>query len=267
MIDIQTFPQYEFIGWFHILPNNPLIQPVKLSQRIHERVAQVVDNPVLLIVYPNNDALSKGTNLKKNNNSSPDIDMIDDDEEERAKTEDVNTELPLNAYEPIYKDMKLEFIPMPPIQIETGEAERIAVDDIVKGSREDEDYNLSESLTNLQGAIKMLHKRVRFLIDYLDHFQQIKKQQAIDPSQQIDASEYSIIRKLNAFAYQLSSDRGRGFDSAIQKQEIDVLMATLLSTVMKGELAKLTANTVWASKRSFATNPVDIGNNSSSAAK
>lgn len=266
MIDSQTFPQYEFIGWFHILPNNPLIQPVKLSQKIHEQVAKVVDNPVLLIVYPNNEALPKGTRLR-NNSNSPDIDMIDGDEEENSKAEDVNTELPLNAYEPIYKDMKLEFIPMPPIQIETGEAERIAVDDIVKGSKEDEDYNLSESLTNQQGAIRMLHKRIKFLIEYLVHFQHIKKQQATDPSKQIDASEYAIIRKLNAFAYQLSSDRGRGFDSAIQKQEIDVLMATLLSTVMKGELSKLTANTVWASKRAFATNPVDIGDSSSNSSK
>lgn len=240
------------------------MQPVTMTRKIHEQLAQVVDNPSLLIVGPQDIAVG-ATKMSAGLSEESDAMSIDDEKAGESTAADsdeyhINTDLPLNAYEPIHKETKLEFLLMPPVQIETSEAERIAVDDIVKGSKEDDNYDLADSLTNQQNAIRMFHQRLKFVNEYVlsvraaqqQHQNQIQlNYNTATVTRVLNETDHQLVRKINAFTSQLVKQRTKGFDSATQKQELDVIVAALLSTVVKGEYTKLDTNTVWASYRSF----------------
>lgn len=270
------------MGWFHVLPKG-LMQPVQLSLSIHEQLAEILGTtPALLIVGPQDIVLknssAKSTSLtstKKNRrrhsqiSSDSDLRMeeLEDDVDTElnidTETSRADTDLPLAAFEPVTKDRRLEFLSMGPVQIETSEAERIAVDDVVKGAKDSESVDLSDSLGNQQGAIRMFHQRLRVVRDYILTVQAAQQQQQAQSQgssvplavgRELDATDYNHIRKINAFVSELTRQREQKLDSVIQKQERDAVMAALLATVTKAEFTKLDTNSVWAAHRSFGSN-------------
>lgn len=278
------------MAWFHVLPKG-LMQPVQLSQTIHEQLADILGtNPALLIVGPQDiathdrksDTSSKSLpeepgilsskskkNRRRHSQISTDGDLKmeelgdDDSSDLNNDTEEsqFDTDLPLAAFEAITKDRRLEFLSMGQVQIETSQAERIAVDDIVKGAKDSDSIDLSDSLSNQQGAIRMLHQRLRVVRDYILTVQAaLQQQEAISKglqpplavARELNSTDYQLIRQINAFVSELTRQQESGLDSVIQKQERDVVMAALLATVTKAEFTKLDTNTVWASYRSFS---------------
>lgn len=247
--------------------------PLKLTLEIHKQISKHVDNPSVLVVGPEEIANS----FKPTTSATGDGDKIMTDQDDSStsslenkdlealnnkKTDDfqVTADLPLKAYEPIHKDAQIVFIEMPPVQIETSEAERIAVEDI-KGTRDGSKQDLSNSLSGQRNALKMFHQRLKVVSDYVlsvqAALQEAKNKEMGNVNTAVMAKEltvkhYEIMRKINTFASDLSKQRASGFASATQKQQLDVIVTALLSTVVKGEFTKLDSNTIWASKRSFA---------------
>jgi COP9 signalosome complex subunit 6 len=241
---LQTFPNYELVGWFHILPNRPM-HPVQLSLALHEQIMRVCDNPILMVMDPEQQPSATGGG--------------------------VAGELPLRAYEPIYIDLKIEFVELP-LRIETGEAERIAVADVVKGTGA-ADYELAARLGLQASALRMFHQRLAAIRRY------VRAVRAGDAP-----PDYDLLRRINAFTTQLSKhstltdDRGNskcisdknddgGSSSrssssssntttttttttsdvfeALDIQELDAMVAALLGLVMKAERDKFDLNTKW----------------------
>lgn len=202
---LQTFPKYELLGWFHILPNMPMY-PVELSLSIHEEISKVCDNPVLLVLNPEDDDVG-------------------------------SSELPIRAYESFYKEMKTEFVEIP-IKIETGEAERVAVDDIVKGA-DSSTYGLSSHLSTQNNALRMFHQRLRVVQDYMNAV----KSHKIPP-------DYELLRRINSFTAQLSKQRRTDVFNSLNVQELDAMVASLMAMVMKSERDKFDLNAKWLVLRS-----------------
>lgn len=240
------------------------MQPVNLTLNYHQQIAELVDNPTLLIVGPQDIAEASGLGAARNATDSDKM-MTDDEETKPTSAEEepqVTADLPLKAFESVHKDQKLEFVELPPVLIETSEAERIAVDDI-KGTQDGDKQDLSNSLSNQRNAVRMFHQRLKVVNDYLltvRASQQKSENQTCDKGKKtstaaavrnLDDKDYALLRKINAFASELSKQRAADFSDAAQKQQLDVVVTALLSTVVKGEFMKLEANTVWASQRSF----------------
>jgi len=221
---LQTFPNYELVGWFHILPNRPM-HPVQLSLALHEQMMRVCDNPILMVMDPAQQQSATGG------------------------------ELPLRAYEPIYIDLKIEFVELP-LRIETGEAERIAVADVVKGTGA-ADYELAARLGLQASALRMFHQRLATIRSY------VRAVRAGDAP-----PDYDLLRRINAFTTQLnkhatladvsvnskgiSNKAGGGTNTttsnvfeALNIQELDAMVAGLLGLVMKAERDKFDLNTKW----------------------
>lgn len=207
---LQTFPNYEFLGWFHILPNLPM-HPVHLSLSIHEQISQVCDNPILVVMNPEEDHLA-------------------------------SSELPFRAYEPIYRDMKIEFVEIP-IKIETGEAERIAVDDIVKGA-DSSTYGLSSHLSTQNNALRIFHQRLRVVRDFMNGVKNGK----FPP-------DYELLRRIDSFTSQLSKQTRVDLFTSLNVQELDALVASMMALVVKSERDKFDLNAKWLTLKSSRRHP------------
>lgn len=275
LLDSQTFPHYEFVGWFHVIPKG-YMKPLKLTLDLHKKISERVDNPSLLIVSPED--INEATTRSCSNATDGDKIMADQDEdrlnanpregeedieqEESDKIDEieVNADLPLKAYELIYKGSQVEFMEMPPVVIETSEAEKIAVEDI-KGTQDGSKQDLANSLSGQKSAIRMFRQRLKIVSNYLLSIRAAqqeaqnktfgKEDTAVAASKEVAVHDYELLRKINAFANELSKNRASGFANAAQSQQLDVIVAALLSTVMKSEFTKFDSNTIWAAKRSF----------------
>lgn len=223
----QTFPNYELLGWFHILPNLPML-PVEQSLSLHEQISQVCDNPILMVMDPEKDSQRDDANDKQGENSN--------------SKEHSSSDLPLRAYEPIHRDLKIEFVEIP-VRVETGEAERIAVDDIVKGA--EGSYGLSSHLSTQNNALRMFHQRLKVLRDYTNGVQNGKFQ-----------PDYDLLRRINSFAYQLSKQTRSDLVTSFHVQELDAMVAALMAMVMKSERDKFDLNKKWMTLRTSKKAPL-----------
>ncbi|KAF5101904.1 hypothetical protein D0Z03_000503 [Geotrichum reessii] len=196
------------------------MHPVQLSLSLHEQITSVCDNPILMVMDP--------------------------EQKPGAATSSISGELPLRAYEPIYIDLKIEFVELP-LRIETGEAERIAVADVVKGSGA-ADHELASRLGLQASALRMFHQRLAAIRRYV---RDVRSGEA--------PPDYDLLRRINAFTTQLSkheplNDKTKtngtncspsGVVDALNVQELDAMVATLLGLVMKVERDKFELNTKW----------------------
>lgn len=180
--------------------------PVQHSLAIHEQIAQVCDNPILMIMNP--------------------------EESQHDNTTTTSGELPLRAYEPIYKDLKIEFVEIP-VRIETGEAERIAVDDLVKGA-DSSTYGLSSHLATQNNALRMFHQRLRVIQEYMTGVRTGKY-----------PPEYELLRRIDSFTCQLSKQTRADLFNELDVQELDTMVAALMAMVMKSERDKFDMNEKW----------------------
>ncbi|KAH7048526.1 COP9 signalosome subunit 6 [Auriculariales sp. MPI-PUGE-AT-0066] len=119
----QVFPSLEFIGWYSAAPI-----PTATHISLHNQFTTYSSTPLLLLLQPN----QSGTG-----------------------------QLPIKAYEPTLeiRDRKSRAVYVEaPFDIETGEAERIAVDWTAKGGAGG--TSLTSYLATQRAAIKMLHDRI-----------------------------------------------------------------------------------------------------------
>ncbi|KAG8991343.1 hypothetical protein FRB90_001388, partial [Tulasnella sp. 427] len=185
----QVFPSLDFVGWYSVAVN-----PTANHISIHEQLLGYHPTPLLLTLQPTSTDQQKDSGV-----------------------------LPFKAYEPTVeiRDRKSRNVYIEaPYKIETGEAERIAVDSTAKGGAGS--GTLTSHLQTQRAAIKMLHDRIQALVEYVTN--------CVAETAQKD---HEILRSLAALVASLPASENKYFRSEFEDEQSDVLLTTYLSTLTK----------------------------------
>ncbi|KAG1473937.1 hypothetical protein G6F56_000656 [Rhizopus delemar] len=186
----QVFPALDFMGWYTIGA-----QPTELDLKLHEQFLTVNESSLFLQLNPA--ALTNGTK-----------------------------QFPIDIYEPIM-DMaegghtRLAFIKAS-YKLETGEAERIAVDHVAKPSSTTSDTIISH-LTTQRNAIAMLHSRIQFLHQYLQ-----------DMNAGLVPIDHDILRQISSTCKRSTVLEKQAFQNQFSTEYNDVLLVAYLASITKG---------------------------------
>lgn len=188
----QVFPSLEFIGWYSVAT-----RPTATHISLHEQFVPYSATPILLLLQPSI-AFATG----HDNTTHP---------------------LPLKAYEPTI-DMRAGrsrsvFIEAS-YTVETGEAERIAVDWTSKGG--EVGTSLQSHLQSQRAAVKMLHDRIMLLVQYVS-----------DVLSDQSPKDHATLRSLSALVASLPASEHQGFRDEFDKEYEDVQLTAYLSTLTK----------------------------------
>ncbi|KAF7340003.1 COP9 signalosome complex subunit 6 [Mycena venus] len=190
--DKQVFPSLEFIGWYTVAP-----RPTPRHIALHEQFTGYCSTPLLLILQPS-------------------ITLV--------ASSDVNAQnLPFKAYEPTIelRDRKSRsvFIEVP-YNVETGEAERIAVDWTARGGGSG--TSLESHLQTQRAAVKMLHDRIMVLVKYVTD---VVAGQA--------PKDHATLRSLSALIASLPATENNAFREEFETEYEDVQLTAFLSSLTK----------------------------------
>ncbi|KAJ7814170.1 COP9 signalosome subunit 6, partial [Mycena olivaceomarginata] len=185
----QVFPSLEFIGWYTVAP---------LPTPAPHRFTGYCSTPLLLILQPS-------------------ITLV--------ASSDVNAQnLPFKAYEPSIelRDRKSRsvFIEVP-YNVETGEAERIAVDWTARGGGSG--TSCAHRISKPQrAAVKMLHDRIMVLVKYVAD---VVAGQA--------PKDHATLRSLSALIASLPATENNAFREEFETEYEDVQLTAFLSSLTK----------------------------------
>ncbi|RUS21155.1 COP9 signalosome complex subunit 6-like protein [Endogone sp. FLAS-F59071] len=193
-----VFPQYDFLGWYSMGA-----QPTLAEIDIHKQFLENNESPLFLQLDP--------ASLHK---------------DDRSKS------LPVSLYE-----STIEVIGGQPqtlfirsqYKIETGEAERIAVDHVSKPSVSTttgggaESSTLIAHLNTQRNAINMLHTRVAVLHQYL-----------LDVNAGVVPKDHDVLRQIASLCNRLPAIDSAEFREEFFTEYNDVLLTSYLATITKG---------------------------------
>jgi len=131
--------------------------------------------------------------------------------------------LPLRAYEPTLeiRDRKSRSVFVEaPFTVETGEAERIAVDWAAKGG--EGDNSLESHLNSQRAAVKMLHDRIMLLTKYV-----------ADVLAGQSVKDHATLRALSALVASLPASEHKDFREEFDTEYEDVQLTAYLSALTK----------------------------------
>lgn len=188
----QVFPSLEFIGWYTVA-SRPTAQHIAL----HEQFTAYSSTPLLLLLQPST-VFAASSDLT-------------------AQT------LPIKAYEPTIeiRDRKTRSVFIEaPFTVETGEAERIAVDWAAKGG--EGDNSLESHLNSQRAAVKMLHDRIMLLAKYVTD---VLADQAV--------KDHATLRSISALIASLPASEHRDFRDEFDTEYEDVQLTAYLATLTK----------------------------------
>ncbi|KAJ7102284.1 COP9 signalosome subunit 6 [Mycena belliarum] len=188
----QVFPSLEFIGWYTVAA-----RPTARLIALHEQFTGYCSTPLLLILQPS-------------------ITLV--------ASSDVNAQnLPFKAYEPTIelRDRKSRsvFIEVP-YKVETGEAERIAVDWTARGGGSG--TSLESHLQTQRAAVKMLHDRIVVLVKYVTD---VVMEQA--------PKDHATLRALSALIASLPATENNAFRAEFETEYEDVQLTAFLASLTK----------------------------------
>ncbi|KAF9459420.1 maintenance of mitochondrial structure and function-domain-containing protein [Collybia nuda] len=190
----QVFPSLEFIGWYTVAPH-----PTARHVVLHEQASLFTgycSTPLLLLLQPNVNAISMSINAQA---------------------------LPFKAYEPSIemRDRKSRSVFIEAsYNVETGEAERIAVDWTARGGGSG--TSLESHLQTQRSAVKMLHERILVLVKYVTDVisGQAKK-------------DHVTLRALTALIASLPATENKAFRTEFDTEYEDVQLTAFLSSLTK----------------------------------
>lgn len=154
----QVFSDLDFLGWY----STGELQP-EADIKVHEQICQINESPVFLKLNP----LAR------------------------------SAELPVSIFESVIdlveKEAKMRFVELPYV-LATEEAERIGVDHVARVSTSDsgELSTAAEHLSAQHSAIKMLHSRVKLILDYI----KAVEQGSVPKNHEILREAYSLCHRL-----------------------------------------------------------------------
>ncbi|KAF9437070.1 COP9 signalosome complex subunit 6 [Entomortierella beljakovae] len=135
--------------------------------------------------------------------------------------------LPITLYESIVDIVDNQPQPMfikAPYKIETGEAERIAVDHVAHAATHQEgESSLVAHLSGQRNAIKMLDTRIKLLHQYLQ-----------DSVEGRVPKDHDLERQISSLCNRLPTISGQAFEEEFMTEYNDVLLTSYLATVTKG---------------------------------
>ncbi|OCB91169.1 hypothetical protein A7U60_g1577 [Sanghuangporus baumii] len=190
----QVFPSLELIGWYTVA-QEATAQHIAL----HEQFVEYTSTPILLILQPTSE-------------SGP----------------EAGHSLPIKAYEPtveIRDRVTRNVFVEASYTIQTGEAERIAVDWTAKGG--EGGTSLESHLQTQRAAVKMLHDRIQLLIQYvsgvvagrrygLARIDEMLRRHALGTS----SVDHTALRSLSALIASLPASEHPGFREEFDKVTI-----------------------------------------------
>jgi len=186
----QVFPSLELIGWYTVTQ-----EPTSRHIALHEEFVAYTANPILLILQPLDTVKADGTGLA----------------------------LPLKAYESTVeirdRSSRNVFVEAS-FSVETGEAERIAVDWVAKGG--EGGTSLESHLQTQRAAVKMLHDRIQLLIQYVAGV--ITGERPTD---------HTALRSLSALIASLPASDHTEFREEFDKEYDDVQLTAYLAALTK----------------------------------
>ncbi|KAF9243909.1 maintenance of mitochondrial structure and function-domain-containing protein [Melanogaster broomeanus] len=188
----QVFPSLEFIGWYTVAP-----APTARHIALHDQFTGYCSTPLLLLLQPSS--------------STP------------ASSDITGQALPFKAYEPSVeiRDKKTRSVFIEATyKVETGEAERIAVDWTAKGGGGS--TSLESHLQAQRAAVKMLHERILVLVQYVTNViaGQVPK-------------DHTTLRSLSALISSLPASENKGFREEFNIEYEDVQLTAFLSALTK----------------------------------
>nr|XP_018259028.1 uncharacterized protein I303_08571 [Kwoniella dejecticola CBS 10117]OBR81186.1 hypothetical protein I303_08571 [Kwoniella dejecticola CBS 10117] len=206
----QVFPTLDVVGWYTV-GASPALEDVTL----HQQFAELIETPIFLLFNPDHPATSQA--------------------------------LPVTIYEAALaeggKDSATEgkFVELA-YGIETGEAERIAVDGVSRGGMGGEGEEMVANLTTQRNAIRMLYERVTVLLQYITA--------VLNKTAQPD---HAILRQISAIIAALPTMDAQGFRDELTTEYDDVQLTTYLTTLTK----QLNALSEYADKHNILHPPLN----------
>ncbi|CAG8440894.1 8055_t:CDS:2 [Acaulospora morrowiae] len=187
----QVFPKFDFLGWYTMGSF-----PTEADIEIHKQMMEFNESPLFLQMNPFEMVTSKNLPITVYESI---IDIIDG----QAHTLFIKSQ---------YK-------------IETGEAERIAVDHVAHTvlGEGGEGSSLIAHLTTQRNAIQMLHTRIKLLHQYLD----------LTNSNQAPV-DHDILRQIAGLCNRLPTIDSLDFKQEFLTEYNDVLLTSYLATITKG---------------------------------
>jgi len=185
----QVFSEMEFLGWYTTGEN-----PNESDIRVHKQIITINESPLLLKLNP------------------------------LAKT----TELPVSVYESVIDlvngQATMLFVELS-YTLATEEAERIGVDHVARMATADvsESSTVSEHLSAQHNAIKMLHNRVKILLEYI---------KAVEAG--LLPKNHEILREAHSLCSRLPVMKTDRFKDEFYNQCNDVSLMTYLGSITKG---------------------------------
>ncbi|KAF5312102.1 hypothetical protein D9619_003396 [Psilocybe cf. subviscida] len=185
----QVFPSLEFIGWYTVT-----MRPTSKHIALHEQFTTYSSTPLLLILQPSLALVSKES-------------------------------LPFKAYEPTMelreRKSRSVYIEVP-YNVETGEAERIAVDWTARGGGSG--TSLESHLQTQRSAVKMLHERIVLLIKYVTD---------VIAGESNQCFYHTVLRSLVALLASLPATENTHFREEFDTEYEDVQLTAFLASLTK----------------------------------
>ncbi|KAG4079277.1 hypothetical protein HA402_007000 [Bradysia odoriphaga] len=186
----QVFSDLDFLGWY-TTGDAPSEQDI----HVHKQICQINECPIMLQLNPS-------------------IRSID--------------HLPVALYESIidivHGEATMLFVPLT-YTLATEEAERIGVDHVVRMSTNDvgEKSVVAEHLLTQYSAIKMLHSRVKVVLEYIKSVEN----GTLQPN-------HEVLREAYSLSHRLPVVQGSTFREEYYTQSNDVALITYLGSLTKG---------------------------------
>lgn len=185
----QVFSEMDFLGWYTTGDS-----PTGSDIHVHRQICSINESPIMLKMNP----LAR------------------------------NTDLPVAVYESVIDlingEATMLFIELQ-YTLATEEAERIGVDHVARMSTADtgESSSVAEQLIAQHSAIKMLHNRVKLILDYI---------KAVESGQV--PKNHDILREAYSLCYRLPVLNTDRFKEDFFNQCNDVCLMSYLGTITKG---------------------------------
>eukprot|EP01114_Cavostelium_apophysatum_P005524 TRINITY_DN1668_c0_g1_i3.p1 TRINITY_DN1668_c0_g1~~TRINITY_DN1668_c0_g1_i3.p1 ORF type:complete len:322 (-),score=88.50 TRINITY_DN1668_c0_g1_i3:78-1043(-) len=192
----KVFSTYDFLGWYSTAEG---VVPADMDVHRSQTITEFNESPLYLVLDP----VACGRKTTK--------------------------ELPISIYESelhIIDDKPTNLFVKVPYKIETGEAERIAVDHVAKitpSGGNSEHSQLSAHLWGLHNAIHMLSMRVKVLLQYLEAAKSGKAPR-----------DHGLLRRVASLSNQLPAIDTQNFKLDFLNEYNDALLIAYLATITKG---------------------------------
>ncbi|KAI8803522.1 maintenance of mitochondrial structure and function-domain-containing protein [Cladochytrium replicatum] len=187
----QVFPQLDFLGWYCTGP-----KPTQAELNVHQQMLEFNESPLFLQLNSTGAVTAK--------------------------------ELPIAMYESvidIVNGQPRTIFLKTNYKIETGEAERIAIDHVAHAATADaeEGSALIAHLVSQKNAIGMLHARIKIINQYL-----------IDVEKGLIPRDHNVLRQISSLCNRLPTADSAEFTNEFLTDYNDVLLMSHLATITKG---------------------------------